>query len=177
MLAALLSRATAFGAMLYAMAGAARRASAAHARPYLPVLGLACLLSGTYLLMEEIRFVAVATQAPGIVEGNDASGSGSTALYHAVVQFEGPGGVRWWTRDRLGTSPAWYRAGDRVFVLYPTGNPSQAVIDRGLWKWFPAIGLILAGGLVFGLSLFRLIATWQARRFALSLGSEARAPA
>jgi len=123
----------------------------ASARPYLTAIGLALFLGGGFWLAHQSIFLSQAVSAPGVVIRNDVSegGGNSSDSFHAVVRFTGEDGRTVLYRDSVGTSPPWYREGDRVGVLYLPNKPSRIMIDRGVWNWLVQLALVVLGALLF----------------------------
>lgn len=87
-------------------------------------------------------------RAAGRVVALDRRQSGSTASYHAIVEFESGGRTVRFT-DRQGSNPPGLQAGDPVMVLYadtqPAGTP---MVDRGPWNWAWPLATCAGGALL-----------------------------
>ncbi len=105
------------------------------------------VLKVTYLEWAGIR-------VPGVVES--LAGRGSVTF--AQARFTAVSGESNLIKDSIGSSPALYRVGEPVHVLYLPEDPARALIDRGAFNWLPGAALLLAGaGLVrWGLSCRKL---------------------
>lgn len=69
-------------------------------------------------------------------------------VYHAIVLFKDSEGEDIRFEDSVGSSSPMMKRDDRVQVLYPPGQPTGAIIDRGIFNWS------LSGGLAAGAFLF-----------------------
>lgn len=136
-----------------AVAATERKQNTASA-PLTAFVGAALLLSGAYWYQSDSAFAASASAAEGTVIGNEVKAdSEGTLLNHAVVRFTDAAGNVVEHRDRTGTSPALYRQGDKVTILYAPTDSARAMIDHGVWsKLWPTL-VILAGAalLAFGI--------------------------
>lgn len=108
-------------------------------------------------------FARRAREVPGIVAGQRRSlmsggGAGRTG-YTPVLQFTTEDGRQWRTSTRMATSPARYKAGEQVTVLYDPNDPDEAVVKgcRGAGLFLALlvllflIGLVLLGVMVAGM--------------------------
>jgi hypothetical protein len=91
--------------------------------------------------------VTTGIQTTGIVvdlqESRDKEGGD---LYFApTFSFVDVSGVTNTVKSSLSTSPAAYRIGDRVPIIYRKSNPSMARINRFKDHWMPPIGLSAFG--------------------------------
>jgi hypothetical protein len=127
-------------------------------RAILVIVGIALLAVGVHLGRSLMRLQAAGEHAPGTVAGLQAESDADSPTYHPVVRFSTPDGPSIEFKDRVGTDPPSYRAGDPVTVLYDPESPRDtAMIDRGLWNWLAPGALCLFGLIVgaAGLSLRR----------------------
>ena len=115
------------------------------------VPGLAMLIGAAVVGARVVSFGRSAEHAEGTVTQNryttDSDGNGT---YHPQVEFVGSDGQKHTFVSHMGTSPASFKIGERVPVLYNGDQPEDASIDAFTHQWFSTI--MLAGlGLVFGL--------------------------
>lgn len=91
---------------------------------------------------------------------DDISGPGKVEkAYIPTFAFTDPAtGRRHTVQSKLGTSLPRFRWGERVELLYPEGEPEQAVPNTLLDIYHPAIGLGVGAVvlIIFGLSLWRV---------------------
>jgi hypothetical protein len=117
------------------------------------LFGVAIFALGIYLGHNIQGLLAVGQRAPGEVVGLESSRSSDSSTYHAVVDFDIPGGGRLEFRDSVGSNPPTHRSGDKVTVLYDPDHPEHAIIDRGVWNWAPCGGCIAGGAFLVLIAL------------------------
>jgi hypothetical protein len=136
------------------------RAQFARLAPFLLLTGAGSLALGVHESRALLRLEASGTRASGLVTSLMASRSGNGAItYHPVVRYTDDSGRTFAFRDSMGSNPPLYHVGEPVRVLYPPGEPSRAVIDRGVWNWAPSAILYLLGGALVSAGL----AAWRRR--------------
>lgn len=132
---------------------ASQRKQNTSSAPLIALVGAAFLLSGVYWYQSDSAFAASASAAEGTVIGSEVKAdSEGTLLHHAIVRFTDAAGNVVEHRDRTGTSPALYRQGDKVTILYAPADPARAMIDHGVWNklWPTLVMLVGAALLAFG---------------------------
>jgi hypothetical protein len=120
------------------------------ARPVLAVLGPLLVIGGVYLGLQMLHLEHDGVRAPGKVVAMEYSGSSgdSKGTYHAVVSFAAQDGAAYQFKDKSGTNPPMYQAGEAVTVLYLVTTPQKsAIIDHGVWNWLVS-GALCAFGIV-----------------------------
>lgn len=114
------------------------------------LLGLALLVSAGVVFFRQRKERATALRASGVVVDLARSQGQRGYLYHPVVEFETASGRKARFQEELGRSPAGYKAGQEVKVLYQPDNPEKAEIDSGSSLYFFP-GCLLAMGAAFTL--------------------------
>ena len=133
----------------------------AKAAPVLMALGLVLVIAGAFWFQHQTAFLGRALSANGIVLRNETTeDSDNKPSFHAVVAFTDRSGRELTVRDSLGTSPAWFSAGDKVKVFYSPQNSADAKLDRGIWNWLvplliAALGTLMLGGGLYGFAARR----------------------
>jgi hypothetical protein len=118
--------------------------------PFVGAFAMALLFVAAMQTRDIARLEARGLRAAGEVvrlKGEWSSGRNSTYTYHAIVRFRvgETTGVEF--KDSVGSSPASYRPGDKVTVLYLADDLGSAIVDRGVvLNWaIPALLFIGAG--------------------------------
>jgi len=111
--------------------------------------GLAMLLGGITVGVRHASFRQSAERAQGTVISNrysaDSDGGGT---YHPEVEFVDHDGRRHTFISTTGSSPASFKVGERVPILYQRDQPEDGSIDTFFQQWF--MSLLLSGlGFVF----------------------------
>lgn len=118
------------------------------ARAILAIVGPLLIVGGGYLGLQMQHLVQHGVRAPGTIVTMEFSGSSgnSKGTYHAVVSFAAQDGASYQFKDKSGTNPPMYQAGDAVTVLYLADTPQKsAIIDHGIWNWVIAVALCSFG--------------------------------
>jgi hypothetical protein len=124
------------------------------ATPLALLAGLGALALGLHLGRGIARLQALGARTEGTVVGLQRDAGSNNASYYPSVRFVADGGARVEFKDSLGSNPPSHRAGERVTVLYRTDAPQRdAIIDRGIWNWLPAVLLALFGAFLSGVSI------------------------
>ena len=125
--------------------------------PLLTFFAVVLVLVGTYMSVRLFRLETSGARANGeVVRLIEESSSGSSGGYvnYPVVRFRTAENVTIEFKDQIGSNPPSRQPGDRAVVLYLPSNPSQAMIDRGIFNVLLP-GLFFAGaGLVTWLMLW-----------------------
>jgi len=137
-----------------------RTAERQQARKWAPFVGLFAIMLaalGTYQSVKLAHLQAAGLRAEGrVVRMTRESGSsGHDYTYYPVVEFRTRDNMKVQFKDRVGTNPPSYRAGDKVAVLYlAESSQNDSIIDRGaVWNWtIPGI-LLLATIVVAAISI------------------------
>jgi hypothetical protein len=124
--------------------------------PALLLFGAALLTLGAFLSRTLVHLESAGLRAPGSIQSLEYSSSQRRGSYYPVVIFTDAGGTRASFRDRIGSNPPAFRAGDAVTVLYVSGEPRSAMIDRGWVNWLPS-GLSALFGALLCLVGFRAL--------------------
>lgn len=112
--------------------------------------GLACVIAGTWIVVNARRFRRRAVRVPGrIVELSSFSGGGSSTLYRPVVAFTTLDGTPVEAKSVFASFPPVGFVGEAVYVLYDPADPARARVDSlsGRGTLFGA--LFVAFGVVF----------------------------
>jgi len=130
---------------------------------FFALISLGLMAGGVYLSRDMTDFLAKGVSAPGkVVRVEGVSGTDSTT-YYPVVRFAPESGKVAEFRDRVGSNPAIYQAGDTVRILYDPARPQKAMIDRGLWNWSASFGCLLGGVLLLLMAVQMMGALRRAR--------------
>lgn len=142
---------------------AARASRVVHALFGLAGLGLA--LYGGWMLIDAIRFAAVAQPTTGTVvsvETVNTQATGNEGVsFIPTIRFETGDGAVHEAETHISSTGYDFRTGERVEVLYDPSRPDEVRIDGVFSLWalpgaFFAVGLALLGGaLASELGLFR----------------------
>jgi hypothetical protein len=81
-----------------------------------------------------------------------STGSHSSDMYYAIVQFDLPSGETIRFQDRVGFSMVNSESRD-VTVLYEPAHPRNAMIDRGIYNWIGPLALFGFGALLLLISV------------------------
>lgn len=131
-------------------------------KKYAPILAaFAVILAsiGVYQSFKISRLQTTGLRAEGQVarlKGEWSSGSGkSTYNYYAIVRFRTDRNESVEFKDSFGSNPPSHQPGDKVTVLYLSGNPRhEAMIDRGLLLNWTIPGIIfLSAAFVVALAI------------------------
>jgi len=115
--------------------------------PVMILISMSLLIGGLYWMNDTKGRIASGSRTVGEVVGvkrNFVSHENKT-YFHAVVEFTLPGGNAVRFQDPMGSTGPVPKTGEKVSVIYDPKHPEQAVIDRGMWNYFPPLGLIGAG--------------------------------
>lgn len=109
------------------------------------------LMGGAYYTGNDmIERVKNGASAQGIVTDitskRSRSSDGDTIMYYSTVEFTAPNGETVKFKDSMGASYPLHKDGQAVPVLYYPDQPTDAMIDRGIWNW--GISTLLAIGSV-----------------------------
>jgi len=134
--------------------------------PVLVLAGAGLVAGGVYLGQDLNALVAGGERVAGrVIRLDRANPTSSDDTYYPVIEFTTTSGERLEVRDRVGSNPPAYRAGDDVDVLYDPARPQQAMIDRGLWNWIAPAGCLLGGLLLLWLAVRYSMAVRRGRRW------------
>lgn len=126
-----------------------QRAAQRRAGPVLLALGLAMCTLGGYLARSLVSLESNGQRAPGVVIGLVMPNPGTKgAVYYPQVSFTAANGQSVEFRDGTGSNPPSLRIGAAVTVLYRPGDPTHAMIDRGLLNALPPAAAMLFGALL-----------------------------
>ncbi|GGM60727.1 hypothetical protein GCM10010106_03200 [Thermopolyspora flexuosa] len=93
--------------------------------------GLACVIAGTWIVVNARRFRRRAVRVPGrIVELSSFSGGGSSTLYRPVVAFTTLDGTPVEAKSVFASFPPVGFVGEAVYVLYDPADPGKVRVDR-----------------------------------------------
>ena len=114
--------------------------------------GLLALI-GVFLFIRTRIFIGKAQEAKGtviqMVYGRTSSSSGSGGGYAPVYQFRTLDGQTIVIQDSLSSNPPQFQVGQEIDVLYESGNPQKARINKWMNLYF--VPVLLGGmGLIFG---------------------------
>ncbi len=116
------------------------------------IAGLGLIVGGVYVVRSTRRFVARADQAAGVVIENvwreSSSSRGRSGAYYPRIRFRTRAGRDLEFLSSSGASPASYREGEGVEVLYDPADPSNASINSFWSLWLGAV-LLLGLGVIF----------------------------
>ena len=119
---------------------------------FIPVGGLLALI-GVFLFIRTRIFIGKAREAKGtviqMVYSRTSSSSGSGGGYAPVYQFRTLDGQNIVIQDSLSSNPPRFQVGQEIDVLYESGNPQKARINKWMNLYF--VPVLLGGlGLIFG---------------------------
>jgi hypothetical protein len=114
--------------------------------------GLLALI-GVFLFIRTRIFIGNAQEVKGIViqmvYSRSSSSSGSGGRYAPIYQFKTLDGQSIVIQDSLSSNPPRFQVGQEIDVLYETGNPQKARINKWMNLYF--VPVLLGGmGLIFG---------------------------
>jgi len=114
--------------------------------------GLLALI-GVFLFIRTRIFIGKAQEAKGtviqMVYSRTSSSSGSGGGYAPVYQFRTLDGQNIVIQDSLSSNPPRFQVGQEIDVLYESGNPQKARINKWMNLYF--VPVLLGGiGLIFG---------------------------
>ena len=114
--------------------------------------GLLALI-GVFLFIRTRIFIGNAQEAKGtviqMVYSRTSSSSGSGGGYAPVYQFKTLDGQNIVIQDSLSSNPPRFQVGQEIDVLYESGNPQKARINKWMNLYF--VPVLLGGmGLIFG---------------------------
>ena len=114
--------------------------------------GLLALI-GVFLFIRTRIFIGNAQEAKGtviqMVYSRTSSSSGSGGGYAPVYQFKTLDGQTIVIQDSLSSNPPRFQVGQEIDVLYESGNPQKARINKWMNLYF--VPVLLGGiGLIFG---------------------------
>ena len=110
-------------------------------------------LIGVFLFIRTRIFIGKAQEAKGtviqMVYSRTSSSSGSGGGYVPVYQFRTLDGQNIVIQDSLSSNPPRFQVGQEIDVLYESGNPQKARINKWMNLYF--VPVLLGGmGLIFG---------------------------
>ena len=108
---------------------------------------------GVFLFIRTRIFIGAAQNAKGtviqMVYSRTSSSSGSGGGYAPVYQFRTLDGQNIVIQDSLSSNPPRFQVGQEIDVLYESGNPQKARINKWMNLYF--VPVLLGGlGLIFG---------------------------
>ena len=114
--------------------------------------GLLALI-GVFLFIRTRIFIGNAQEVKGtviqMVYSRSSSSSGSGGGYAPVYQFRTLEGQTIMIQDSLSSNPPGFQVGQEIDVLYESGNPQKARINKWMNLYF--VPVLLGGmGLIFG---------------------------
>ena len=114
--------------------------------------GLLALI-GVFLFIRARIFIGKAQEAKGMViqmvYSRTSSSSGSGGGYAPVYQFRTLDGQTIVIQDSLSSNPPRFQVGQEINILYESGNPQKARINKWMNLYFAPV--LLGGmGLIFG---------------------------
>jgi len=114
--------------------------------------GLLALI-GVFLFIRTRIFIGKAQEVKGtviqMVYSRTSSSSGSGGGYAPVYQFRTLDGQSIVIQDSLSSNPPRFQVGQEIDVLYESGNPQKARINKWMDLYF--VPVLLGGmGLIFG---------------------------
>jgi len=114
--------------------------------------GLLALI-GVFLFIRTRIFIGNAQEVKGtviqMVYSRTSSSSGSGGGYAPVYQFRTLDGQTIMIQDSLSSNPPRFQVGQEIDVLYESGNPQKARINKWMNLYF--VPVLLGGiGLIFG---------------------------
>ena len=114
--------------------------------------GLLALI-GVFLFIRTRIFIGKAQEVKGtviqMVYSRTSSSSGSGGGYAPVYQFKTLDGQNIVIQDSVSTNPPRFQVGQEIDVLYESGNPQKARINKWMNLYFAPV--LLGGmGLIFG---------------------------
>ena len=112
------------------------------------IIAVPCLGVGLYEAAKMGRILQSYERIEGTITGNsyiiDQDNSGA---YYPDVAFQPEDSRTIRFTEGIGTSPARYRAGDKVAVLYNPTDPSDALINSWMRLWVGPLTFIIVGGI------------------------------
>ena len=118
---------------------------------FIPLGGLLALI-GVFLFIRTRIFIGKAQKAKGIVIQmvySAPTSSNSSGTYAPVYQFRTLDGQNIVVQDSLFRNPPQFQVGQEIDVLYESGNPQKARINKWMNLYFAPV--LLGGlGLIFG---------------------------
>jgi len=117
------------------------------------LVGGSLALIGVFLFIRTRIFIGKAQEAKGtviqMVYSRTSSSSGSGGGYAPVYQFRTLDGQTIVKQDSLSSNPPRFQVGQEIDVLYESGNPQKARINKWMNLYF--VPVLLGGmGLIFG---------------------------
>ena len=114
--------------------------------------GLLALI-GVFLFIRTRIFIGKAQEVKGtviqMVYSRTSSSSGSGGGYAPVYQFKTLDGQNIVIQDSVSTNPPRFQVGQEIDVLYESGNPQKARINKWMNLYFAPV-LLGCMGLIFG---------------------------
>jgi hypothetical protein len=115
------------------------------------VMGAILIVFGVFVAQKTARLANAGGSASGHIVGFQSStDSKGHTNYYPMVEFQ-DGGRTIKFNDRVGSSIRMPQA-ESVPVIYDPNEPSNAMIDRGIWNWLPAAALLLFGAILLLIS-------------------------
>jgi len=147
------------------------------------LVGLGISIGAFFSFSSTKAFIASADRAQGKVVSlerrvsTDSDGGQSTS-YYPVVEYQLSTGKKIVFTSSSGSSPASFRVGEKVEVLYDPQDPNQAKINAFFSKWGATLILSFMGAifsLVGGIILFFGAREHRGRKWAKKYGREVKA--
>lgn len=111
------------------------------------IIGLAIMAGGVWSWQSRQAIIDEGVRTTGIVTEldyrSDDEGGGS---YYPVVEFRDRSGQPRTYHANSGSNPPSYVRGERVEIVYLTGNPEHALIDDFMGRWMLPVFLLCFGG-------------------------------
>lgn len=134
------------------------------AGPVFALVGLGIIGLAVYLGLERAEFLETAVGTSGKVTELIETRSDDSYVYYPMVEFTVPGTERVVNfRHDSGSNPPSYRVGEVVSVLYDPQNPTDAIIDGGIFNWM-ATALSSLLGVVFTAAGFSSFKHWRKQK-------------
>ena len=122
--------------------------------------GGALIVSDAFWIVARRRWRGRALRAAGIVTALEGLPRRYGTAYAPTFQFATPDGKLWTVEAKSGTSPAAYRIGETVEVLYDPESPMGARINGFAGMWLMPSVLLAAGIVVFAIGLGIAFPQW-----------------
>lgn len=129
------------------------------------IVGIALIVTGTYVLNENMEYFNDSIQAEGIVIDivNDRSDSGKSgkgsSRYYPVISFKASDSQTYTFSPETGSNLGDYHTGETVMVKYNEDNPDIAKVDGFKERWALPLALISAGlliSLALGIKIYKV---------------------
>ncbi len=117
--------------------------------PLVVLFAVGMMAGGVHVWRDMDGFSAHGIAAQGqIVSFDTRRDSEGSVMYYPRIRFTAQDGRSHDFQDNVGSNAPLGRVGDAVNVLYDSGNPRRAVVNRGWLNWLLPAALMAAGALL-----------------------------